>query len=161
MRDHRRASRTREAQAGTNSRTVPLLLQPPCPGGETPFASSGPGLGPHPARDLRAGGADPHGRSAKDHGRRHDRTRRTGTTEGPPVIRVTTATIRPESDRYQTWMKVFGSDTVPLLTPWPRTLRGPNGKALEFYMLDVAALDDQQRERMIDDLVDRFDVARE
>jgi hypothetical protein len=66
-----------------------------------------------------------------------------------------TATILLTSPRAGIWREVFGSETVPIVSPVPHKGVTPNCKG-EFYSLDVARLTKSQRQRLVDHLVRAF-----
>ncbi|HEY7544428.1 MAG TPA: hypothetical protein VID27_06080 [Blastocatellia bacterium] len=72
------------------------------------------------------------------------------------MLEKTKATISKDSPRYDEWIKVFGTDTIPLLSPIPEPASGPGtGRAL-FYHLDTDALDEDQRRRLVEHLARKF-----
>lgn len=70
------------------------------------------------------------------------------------------ATILPSSPRAAVWREVFGSETVPILSPLPQTAQTPRGDA-EFYRLDVARLSDEQRKRVVSHLCQKWQLRHE
>jgi hypothetical protein len=71
------------------------------------------------------------------------------------------ATLREDSPRYQDWMQVFGTDTVYLKAPIPNWYDLPGRGATSCFDLDIASLTEEQKERMITFLANRFDVAED
>jgi hypothetical protein len=67
------------------------------------------------------------------------------------------ATLKDSSDRYQTWLQVFGSPTVPILSPIPVENDGPDGRR-EFYRLDTKKLTLRQRRRLVEFLAKRWQL---
>lgn len=71
-----------------------------------------------------------------------------------------TATIRDSSPRAALWRQVFGTETLPIVSPVPKKAEGPDGSA-EFYQLDVAQLDTEQRSRLVSHLCERFKMTHQ
>lgn len=67
------------------------------------------------------------------------------------------ATIRGWARRRE-WMKVLGTETVPILSPVPQRADLPNYPNYLVYMVDVAALSTEQRERLVTFLAKKFGV---
>lgn len=72
-----------------------------------------------------------------------------------------TATLRPGTPRYQEWLNVLGSNEIILKSPLPAlgNFPGIDGPAL-YYELDLNELTDEQRERLINHLSEKFEVPR-
>ncbi|MEW6213463.1 MAG: hypothetical protein AB1631_34530 [Acidobacteriota bacterium] len=70
----------------------------------------------------------------------------------------TKATISKSSPRYAEWMAVFETDTIPLLSPIPERASAPDIKEADFYKLDAAALDPDQRRRLVEHLARKFHI---
>lgn len=69
-----------------------------------------------------------------------------------------TATIREGSAREQDWLDVFGANEVTLKSPLPHLASAPGVPKALFFDLDLAALTDEQRGRLIAHLAQRFQV---
>ena len=72
-----------------------------------------------------------------------------------------TATISNSSPRHASWLRIFGADTVQILSPVPTPGTSPHHNAPDgarFYRLDVAALTAQQRARLIAENAEKFDL---
>src|SRR5581483_4842734 len=69
--------------------------------------------------------------------------------------------LAPASDRYEAWIEVLGSNEAPLTSPYPMTASAPGIAQGAFYSLDIAALDDGQRTRLIAYLARRFELPEE
>lgn len=65
------------------------------------------------------------------------------------------ATISAKCDRWQTWMDVFGTDTIEVVSPIPHKRQGPDGPR-DFYQIDVKALTLRQRANMLRHLSARW-----
>ena len=74
------------------------------------------------------------------------------------AIRPTTATIRKDSPRYPDWLQVFGGDTVQVTSLLPHLANGPGDNPILFYSVDVAALDADQRRRLVEHISRKFHV---
>ncbi len=72
-----------------------------------------------------------------------------------------TATIREDSPRAADWRKVYGGTTVILKHPLPAIGEFPGVGAKEFYELDLDALTEEQRARLIAHLSERFQLSLE
>jgi len=71
----------------------------------------------------------------------------------------TTAHIRPGSDRAALWQAVFGGLEVPVVSFLPQSVTLPGyDEPQPVYMLDLKALSDEQRFRLIQALADKFCV---
>ncbi len=68
------------------------------------------------------------------------------------------ATINPESERAQAWLKVFGSHEIALCSPIPQWASAPGVPKGLFYFLDLNELTPEQRERLIVYISHRFQV---
>lgn len=71
---------------------------------------------------------------------------------------MTKAIIAKDSPRCADWLAVFGTDAIPLLSPVPHRGTAPGLTKARFYKLDVAALDDDQRQRLVAHLVEKFEL---
>lgn len=69
-----------------------------------------------------------------------------------------TATISPESPRHADWLKVYGTDTVYLQSPFAFTAEVEGLGEQSVYMLDLALLTDEQRQRQIDHIAEKFNL---
>lgn len=72
-----------------------------------------------------------------------------------------TATIRKESPRAESWREVFGSYEIPLQSPVPVLASAPGIEEGLFYQLDLQALTQAQRERLIGYIVKKFGVEKQ
>jgi len=71
------------------------------------------------------------------------------------------ATLSTASERYQDWFMILGTNDVPITTPGSgKTDLGPE-KDVDVYLLDLAKLTAEQRSRLIDFIVARFNEPRE
>jgi hypothetical protein len=68
----------------------------------------------------------------------------------------TRAIIAKDSPHAARWREVFGCEAIPLLSPVPQRGLVLGLESARFYKLDVAALDDDQRRRLVAYLVGRF-----
>jgi len=69
-----------------------------------------------------------------------------------------TATIRQNSERAADWIEVFGGRTVPLVSFVPEWASAPGIAAALFYQIDIAALTQSQRARLVAHLAARFHI---
>ncbi len=69
-----------------------------------------------------------------------------------------TCKILPQSPRRDTWIQVFGTDELPIVSPLPVLGTGPDGAEAEFYKIDVARLTDAQRRSMVRFLAARWKI---
>lgn len=67
-----------------------------------------------------------------------------------------------DAERIPDFERVFGSATVPVLErlPIPQVTKLPIGEH-RCYQLDIAALTDEQRERLIEFAIERYGMTRE
>lgn len=72
-----------------------------------------------------------------------------------------TATIAERSPRSEDWKTVFGTKTIALKHPIPQQGNFPEVGIQEFYEVDLKALTEEQRERMIAHIAKRFHLAVE
>ncbi len=72
------------------------------------------------------------------------------------MVELMMAVISEESPRYGDWMKVFGTNRVPVVSPLSHTNNAPGIVAREFYKLNVRALSPEQRARMVAHLAEKF-----
>lgn len=68
------------------------------------------------------------------------------------------ATIREGSPRYQEWLEVMGTNTIPLKSPIPRLTRLPGIGEVHVLVIDLALLTEGQRARMIKHLAAKFGI---
>jgi hypothetical protein len=71
------------------------------------------------------------------------------------AIRPTTVTLNKQSPRYGDWMKVFGCATVEVTAALPRIL-DIRGERREAFLVNLKALDDGQRRRLVEHLAGKF-----
>jgi hypothetical protein len=81
------------------------------------------------------------------------------------AVRPTTVTLSKESTRYADWLKVFGGATVEVTAALPHVAQ-VRGETKEVFLLNLKALDDSQRRRLVEHLSERFgesceDIERE
>lgn len=69
-----------------------------------------------------------------------------------------TATIRPDSERAQTWREVFGSTTVPIRSPSPVRANVANITDGLFYQIDLRQITPEQRARMVAHITRAFAI---
>jgi len=63
------------------------------------------------------------------------------------------------SPRYENWRKILGSDEAPILSPNP--IKGIFGaEVVDIFRLNVAKLNADQRERLIDFICEKFGASR-
>ena len=63
------------------------------------------------------------------------------------------------SPRYENWRKILESDEAPIISPTP--VKGALGAEMaDVFRLNIAKLSADQRERLIDFIVEKFGVAR-
>jgi len=70
---------------------------------------------------------------------------------------TTTATIR-DPERGEFWLDVMGGDTVPITSIMTRKVNVPGRENVDAYMLDLNALSDEQRERLIRAIALKFQI---
>lgn len=70
---------------------------------------------------------------------------------------TTTATIR-DPERGEFWLDVMGGDTVPITSIVPQKVNVPGRGVVDAYMLDLKALSDVQRERLIQAIALKFRI---
>lgn len=61
-----------------------------------------------------------------------------------------------DSERKANFIEVFGTNTVKVVSPFPKMIIRPNGTKAIAYFLDLKAITDKQRERLIKNLSERF-----
>lgn len=68
------------------------------------------------------------------------------------------AHLYPQSPRYATWREILGSDNVPLQSPnsFKADLGFPIRETAECYALDLAAITEEQKNRLVDWCVQKF-----
>jgi hypothetical protein len=66
------------------------------------------------------------------------------------------ATLNPSGPNYDTWLKIFGSDQVPLLSPRPVIADLGDEKDVEVYTLNLKAMTLMQRRRLVEWVSERF-----
>lgn len=66
------------------------------------------------------------------------------------------AVISAKSPRYQEWVNVMGTNEFPITTPIPTPASAADIKQGLFYMIDLAELIPEQRERLIQHLAVKF-----
>lgn len=71
------------------------------------------------------------------------------------------ARISETSERYQEWMKVFGTDQVPIVNILAPRVANVLGEARQVYMLDLAKLSEDQLIRLKDHLSRKFSIPME
>lgn len=76
------------------------------------------------------------------------------------AIAATTAHINPNSPRAEEWKRVFGGLEIKIKSPIPIENDSPAGRR-KFFLVDVASLTAEQRERVIDHVSARFNLSRE
>ena len=63
------------------------------------------------------------------------------------------------SERYENWRKILGSDEAPIISPNP--IKGIFGaEVVDIFRLNIAKLSADQRERLIDFIVEKFGAPR-
>lgn len=67
--------------------------------------------------------------------------------------------LNESSERAAYWIKVFGTLEVPVMSPAPVMASTPRGVEPN-YFLDLPALEDEVRERLIDHLAEQFRIPR-
>lgn len=75
------------------------------------------------------------------------------------ATRLWSATLNPSSPRYLDWRKVFTSDSVPVLSPFPVKAILGNEEGL-VYALDWDAMDGDTSERLIDFIAKKFNTTK-
>jgi hypothetical protein len=70
------------------------------------------------------------------------------------------ATLNPRSLHYREWREILGGDEVPLRSPVPITAELADEKDVRVYVLDIAALSPEQKERLTRAAMRRFDHDR-
>lgn len=71
-----------------------------------------------------------------------------------------TATVR-DPGRRREWVAILGSDTMPLKSMLPTRVNLPGIENALVYELDLEALTDEQRRRMVDHIALKFDLTPE
>src|SRR5262245_40841039 len=70
-----------------------------------------------------------------------------------------TCHLMKSSPRYENWRKILESDEAPIISPTPiKTLLG--AEMADVFRLNIAKLSADQRARLIDFIVQKFNVAR-
>lgn len=78
------------------------------------------------------------------------------------TLHQTTATISESSERAADWQKVFGRlHDIPLKSPFPLAVNVPGKVGVMAYFLDLVALTDDERTRLIDHIAERFKLPRD
>lgn len=72
------------------------------------------------------------------------------------TIKNTMGRINPDCERATWWQEVYGSFEVPLLSPLPIRLIGPNGEAQSFYKVDLSKLPPQQHDKAAQFVANKF-----
>jgi len=76
-------------------------------------------------------------------------------------LNQTTATIVESSPRAADWQKIFGRlNDIPLQGPLPTFANLPGEPNMPIYLLDLSAITLDERSRMIDHIVTRFNLLR-
>lgn len=70
---------------------------------------------------------------------------------------TTTATIR-DPERGEFWLDVMGGDTVPIVSVMTQKVTVSDRGAVDAYMLDLNAISDEQRERLIQAIALKFRI---
>jgi len=70
---------------------------------------------------------------------------------------TTTATIR-DPERGKFWLDVMGGDTVPIVSMMTQRVKVPGRGEVDAYMLDLKAISDEQRERLIQAIAIEFRI---
>jgi hypothetical protein len=74
-------------------------------------------------------------------------------------MRLPTATIAADSPRAERFIAVFGSRTVPIISPLPhRSLAPGYPDGVEMLRVDVSRLTEEQMERAIQNAAERFNL---
>src|SRR5438067_2538612 len=67
--------------------------------------------------------------------------------------------LSQSSPRHDDWLRVFGTTVVELDSPAPRLITVPGrSEPVEAYMLKLSALDDDQRDRLVAHIAQRFNI---
>src|SRR5262245_41409864 len=67
--------------------------------------------------------------------------------------------LMKSSPRYEKWREILQSDEAPIISPTPvKTILGP--EMADVFRLNIAKLTADQRERLIDFIAEKFNVAR-
>ena len=69
-----------------------------------------------------------------------------------------TATISGNSERAETWRWVLGTETICIKSPYPAYANLPGKPNVGIYELDLSLLTDDQRERLIRYISEKFDI---
>ncbi|MGJ3241131.1 MAG: hypothetical protein ACFE0Q_20645 [Anaerolineae bacterium] len=73
-----------------------------------------------------------------------------------------TVTIYDTSDRADMWFRIFGNLTVPVQSFIPHCATLPGfDEPQRVYMLKLDAISDEERERLIDEIAQKFNADRE
>jgi len=73
------------------------------------------------------------------------------------AVKPMNVTLSKASPRYATWIEIFGTQTVRVLGAAPRLLNLRGVQKLAF-LLDLDALTQEQRSRLVDHLSQEFDA---
>lgn len=76
------------------------------------------------------------------------------------MIQPTIGHIREDSPRADEWRAVFGSTEIPLKSLLTVENDSPAG-VRQFYLVDVAKLDEDQLERVVAHVADKFGIAKD
>lgn len=71
------------------------------------------------------------------------------------------ATISERSERYEEWIKVFGTDQVPIINILVPQIANVLGEVRKVYMLDLGKLSEDQLIRLKEHLSRKFSIPME
>lgn len=66
-----------------------------------------------------------------------------------------------DSERKKNFIEIFGTNIVKIESPIPKKIIRPNGEEALAYFLDLNLITDEERERLINNIVKRFDQSIE
>jgi hypothetical protein len=72
-----------------------------------------------------------------------------------------TAHVYGDDERAAAWLHVFGGEVVPLRSPIAQLAKLPDREPEQVYMLDIEALTAEQRDRLVQHIAAKFDIAAE
>lgn len=69
-----------------------------------------------------------------------------------------TVAIAHDPDRIVLWQQVFGTDRCPIISMIPKMASVPGKSDVLIYEMDLKAISDEQRRRLIESIATRFDL---
>jgi hypothetical protein len=72
-----------------------------------------------------------------------------------------TVRISEASPRHSEWVRIFGSDTIPIVSTVAKRADLPGKPDVFVYDLDLEALDEGQRRRLVEHITEKFHLQEE